>query len=138
MVNKMIKKYPVFLEFVSNRHQLIKPENCSLSENKIKAYLRELSARRIFDESCICSMHARFYNYNNIETNLVVEPATRNNPTESHSGALEIRICNRNGCKCSAHDCPDNIANGKCTDKFVTEIIGKKFFGNKYKNTKQR
>ncbi len=38
--------------------------------------------------------------------------------------------------KCPPSMCLEHIAAGKCTDAFVIEHIGKKFFADKYQNTK--
>ena len=51
-------------------------------------------------------------------------------------GGFFISVQMKNCQKCSNKDCFNNIDNGKCTDKFVCEIIGKYLFKEKYENQK--
>ena len=93
---------------------------------------------KIPEESCISSINAYFRSKDNIS--LYITRDRSHIPTEDNSGNFTIYIENINGCKCSTRNCMNNLADGKCTDRFVIEKIGKKFFADKYKdeNTKQR
>ncbi len=48
---------------------------------------------------------------------------------------IKIDCCQKTNKNCS--DCFDTIKNGKCTDPFVIEYVGKKFFADKYATCKQ-
>ncbi len=45
---------------------------------------------------------------------------------------LTISLLWADECKCSTRKCLGNIRNGKCTDPYIIEHIGKKFFADKY------
>ena len=46
---------------------------------------------------------------------------------------LRLIITPNVGCKCQfSKNCINAIANGKCTDEFMINIIGKQFFSDKY------
>ena len=54
----------------------------------------------------------------------------------NNSASLTFSFCSNKKCKCNREQCFWNIANGKCTNEFVREKIGKNLFPDKY--SKQR
>lgn len=50
------------------------------------------------------------------------------------SASLTFSFYNKTKCKCSRKQCFENISNGKCTNEFVRETIGKNLFSNQYSN----
>lgn len=118
------------------------PIQCgSLTQEEIETYIKQLSANKVLPMgTCVHHMSARFYNTDKVYTYLVQDQPNTGVPSEEHNSWFEIGIGNTAGQKCSKYDCFNNIKHGKCTDPFVIETIGKKFFADKYNNeqTKQR
>lgn len=107
----------------------------SWSEKQIEKYLRELSAFGCAPkESCFFTVNARFYENSEIKVILPSFFARKPVPgiRDESDGGMDINIKFKNSHKCPCEDCFKNIQSGKCTDKFVIDIIGKKFFTDNY------
>lgn len=50
----------------------------------------------------------------------------------NNSASLTFSFYNKTKCKCNRKQCFENISNGKCTNEFVRETIGKNLFSNQY------
>lgn len=110
-----------------------------MSATQIKKYLKEISEySNIPDDSCIHHIYAMYCAKDSMSTTLCRNCTQQSGTNESNYGSLQLHVFLTNGKKCNRHDCFNNIQNGKCTDKFVIDIIGKKFFSKQYKDTKQR
>ena len=109
-----------------------------MTENQIKDYLAELSNKgNIPETSCLRRMFANM----NIDTTAFLSGTGKAKDNFiRYDGRLNICSILKSDSICTARNCARKIKNGKCTDPFVIETIGKKFFADKYKanNTKQR
>jgi len=109
-----------------------------MTEAKIKDYLATLSCNeKIPENSCVLRMFANMC----IDTTIFVSnTAPDNKHINRYDGRLNICPILKRTSICTAKNCARKIKNGKCTDPFVIENIGKKFFAYKYKKeqTKQR
>lgn len=134
------KKYNVRLHYSWYDSGSTEPMDCgSLPMQEINQYLARLSAKKnIPRNSCVRQFKARFENQESATVYLCHEQQCPNAPHREESGRLNLYMTNKNNSKCNGHDCFNNIRNGKCTDAFVIEIIGKEFFENKYDNTNQK
>jgi len=137
----MSRKYDVILKYgYFGSGSNIDSLNCgSLAEYKITQYLHELTTTKIIpDDSCVRYLSAKFVNKYSAEVSLSRNYQCPNAPREAKSGDFVVCMTNMNNCKCCERDCFNNIKNGKCTDPFVIENIGKKFFADKYKENNQK
>lgn len=110
----------------------------TMTESQIKDYLSMLAdCREIPENSCLKRM---FANMCIDSTVYVSNAACKDKRTNRYTGKLNVVSFLKNKSLCSTENCARNIKNGKCTDVFVIENIGKKFFAYKYKKeqTKQR
>jgi len=136
----MAKRYEITLIDGSYAQQMDAICCGSMPLTKTKKYLQELSKiQDIPQESCLYSVDAKLYNTDNTRVYFNREyPSAKTDNVVIHR--LQLTVCNRTGQKCVHGNCFKNISQGKCTDKFMIEIIGKKLFADKYKdnNSKQR
>ena len=135
------KKYDIRLHYAWFAHgSSIEAMDCgSLPAQEIKKYLNRLATKKsLAKDSCVRHFKARFENTESASVYLCHENQCPNAPQTEESGRLNLYMTNKNNSKCSGHDCLNNIRNGKCTDAFIVEIIGKEFFENKYDNTNQK
>ena len=140
MSKKHAKSYDVNITIIrpstSNNGYDIKAG--TLTESQITQYLAELSAKgNVPEKSCIKRM---FANMNTDITIYLSGAADKDHRSNRHNGKLNVFSFIKSDSLCSAKNCAKAIKTGKCTDKFVIETIGKKFFADKYKDkqTKQR
>ena len=90
-------------------------------------FLEKIQNTDIPHESCIMSLSAS-----------ITRTATTAYEYKSHSEELNIYMHPFQK-KCAIRDkknCPRCIASGKCRDKFVIDLIGKKLFADKYEKQK--
>lgn len=104
--------------------------------DKVNSLFRKLSKNnQIPSESCIYTLTLHCRNNKTL-------PLTRlsGNTSLSFDNNLDIHFTTNPRCKCQIEECLRNLAAGECSDKFMIENIGKKFFADKYKdnNTNQR
>jgi len=143
----MEKKYDVILNYsacAGASNAGIEPLHCgSLTKQQIKQYLQELARQKQMSfYSCPNHFTAHFENKESLSVYLSHMYTCPDAPREESKGQLNLYMTNHSNdtSKCSYRDCFNNIKNGKCTDAFIIENIGKKFFADKYQNnnTKQR
>ena len=84
------------------------------------------------ETSCIYSISMAFNE--NVTKSFSV--GTSNGIKEKNVADLKIRLQMRNSHKCSHENCFHNIRCGKCTDKFMIDLIGKILFKDKYQKQK--
>ena len=139
----MTKKYDVNVINVVDGwgHSSMEYMDCGkMSAKQMKDYVKEIAAKKIIPQSsCVHHICALCNVRDSISTILWHDQNTLK-PQKFNSGALDIHITMVNHRNCTRQDCFNNIKNGKCTDEFVIDIIGKKFFADRYPNanTKQR
>ena len=110
--------------------------NCGhMTLNDIKKHLNDIAhISRIPQTSCLYNMHARLFTINGIDVKLARPGSpSATGKTTNNSVHIDISVKIKNGCKCSNGSCFQNISAGKCTDDFMINIIGKRFFADKYK-----
>ena len=101
------------------------------STEQIEKYLNELSTTtNIPRKSCFCDLYAHFNACH--DTKVMMRSISPTAIEDISNGELNINIIFKNWHNCLRKDCFENIKSGKCTDKFVIDIIGKKFFPNEY------
>ena len=103
-------------------------------------HLRKLSAIAIPDDSCLYDLFADLYVNRHYSMYTFRPLSWRTIPHMTNTKTLHMNIrANLNDAtvKCDKLYCIQNIASGKCRDKFVIENIGKVFFADKY-NAKTR
>ena len=142
----MEKKYDVILNYsacagatiaVANAtHCGIEPMCCgSLTEQQIKQYLQKLARQKQMSlYSCPNHFTAHFENTESLSVYLSPRYNSPDSPREENKGRLNLYMTNNSNSKCHYRDCFNNIRNGKCTDAFIIENVGKKFFADKYKD----
>ena len=139
----MTQKYPTLI-----RHHIY-PRDAEansfnsgwLSMAQIEEYIQEiLSKKHVPIDSCVFSIEAEFNSTQRLKATLRHGQAFENYSHKETKGGLNVSFILKNGRKCDSYKCLDNICTGKCTDKFMIEVIGKKFFPQQYKdtNTKQK
>ena len=138
----MERRYPVFVIEENDdwgHHDVNMLPCATMSLKQIKKYLQDLdTAGQIPVGSCIYRMSAAF-NYTNSKTvTLSYEQSQNTQNPEKELGSLQIHITRSSAKKCPNRDCFANIQNGRCTDEFMINVIGKKFFARKYTNTKKQ
>ena len=110
-----------------------------MSEIEIGRLLQKIAKWKMLPAtSCINHINAHFKVATTKHVLLSQYRPTTNYPIEKLVGGLDIFILTKHDCKCPKTDCVCNIASGKCTDKILIEILGKQFFPEQYKKTKQR
>ena len=103
----------------------------------IKQYLHNLSKNNFIPaDSCVYDINARFFQYDESKVHLQ-RRYIQNRLSEDSAACLQIHVRNTIRQKCP-ESCLRNIQDGKCTDKFMINNVGKIFFPDKYNNTKQR
>lgn len=135
----MEKKFDVILNYsacAGASNGGIEPLHCgSMTIEQIKQYLQELATKKTLSfYSCPNHFTAHFENKESLSVYMSHHydcPAT---PREESKGCLNLYMTNHGKNKCSYRDCFNNIKNGKCTDSFIIENIGKKFFADKYQD----
>ena len=137
------KKYDVRLDFSCfGSGSGMEPLDCgSLTIEEIEQYLQELATKKmVAKDSCAHHLTASFETKESLKVFLARNYQCPNAPYKESMGRLNLYMTNMNNSKCPDRDCFNNIRSGKCTDAFVIETIGKKFFADKYKDnqTKQR
>ena len=140
----MEKKYDVILNyscFAGAPNGGVEPLHCgSLTEQQVKQYLQELAAqKKISFYSCPNHFTAHFENKESSSVYLSSMYTCPDAPCEERKGCLNLYMTNHASAgmytsKCHYRDCFNNIRNGKCTDAFIIENVGKKFFADKYKD----
>ena len=135
----MVKRYDVVITETnegwgySDIKRLYCPE---MSVRQIQKYLRGLeNVGKIPGDSCVYCINAQFVHSDSEAISLSRNQLRQPQLSERASGELQITIQRTNGKKCHSQNCFANIQNGKCIDKFMIDVIGKKFFAEKYKNT---
>jgi len=143
----MTKKYDVHIFNVTHAPtSLSSILGSPMSMPQVEKYLQQLSKKHMPCDSCIDELRAYFTNKDDIKLSLSgLKSSWRagNAPikkTENHSASFSIYLTLMRPYKCKSEDCLDNIKNGTCRDKLVIDLIGKKFFAEKYNdvNEKQR
>ena len=111
-----------------------------ISVNQAKKYIRTIASEHTIPEgSCLYCIKAEFDFASTAKTQLSRnELVKQGDIKQTEVGRLDITVSMINGRKCSRTKCFENIRNGKCTDKFMIDIIGKKFFPEQYKDTKTK
>ncbi len=104
-----------------------------MSWDEAKAYQTELTTPLPMD-GCIDILKTELHAEVHITgENLCYAP--KSSKIWEHAPVTQLKIeATRNKSKCFAvvHECLNNIKNGKCTDPYVIEHIGRKFFADKY------
>ena len=125
----MTKKYDVNVINVVDGwgHSSMEYMDCGkMSAKQMKDYVKEIAAKKIIPQSsCVHHICALCNVRDSISTILWHDQNTLK-PQEFNSGALDIHITMVNHRNCTRQDCFNNIKNGKCTDEFVIDIIGKR------------
>lgn len=102
-----------------------------MTETQMKDYLAQLSNKpNIPETSCLRRM---FANMDIDTTAFLSSDSKEKNNFIRYCGHLNIFSLLKSTSICTAKNCARKIKNGKCTDPFVIETIGKKFFADKYK-----
>ena len=140
----MEKKYDVILNyscFAGACNGGVEPLHCgSMNMEQIKQYLQELAAKKTISHySCPRHLTAHFENKESLSVYLSHMYTCPDAPQEESKGCLNLYMTNHASAgmytsKCPDRDCFNNIRTGKCTDTFVIETIGKKFFADKYQD----
>ena len=131
----MQKKYIVSFTYINS----FPPQRLGIdpvSSDRVNSLIRKLSrSRKIPDESCIYTITFHCRSNKTLPLNRLTKSTT-----PSLDNELEVHFTTTPHCKCPIEECLQNLAAGKCTDKFMIENIGKQFFKDKYqdKHTKQR
>lgn len=116
--------------------------NCNrMFKGQIEKYIYDIADKnKVPQESCVYRVGASFNDITSIHTHISHDSEQTADSVETSMGALDINVLRKNDCKCSKYQCLYNLASGKCNDPFMIDIIGKKFFPDKYKTikTKQR
>lgn len=101
----------------------------NLSKWQMTAYAASLQ-KPIPKASCLQSLNAC---KKNIETQSTIRGAAaeEHNTCIKHELTISL-VTDFKKCGNHKHDCVFNLMNGKCTDPYVIENIGKKFFPNAY------
>lgn len=125
----MAKKSNVFLKTPYNYHAgEVKP--CGyLQIGEMSEFFAQIKNAKIPSESCIAAIYTSI-----ASTALTI----RGKNTQNNAEELIIDIYPTNQ-KCKIRDgknCIKCIASGKCRDKFVIDLIGKKLFADKYEKQK--
>ena len=109
-----------------------KPLSCgTLYDTELKEYQEHLfNITHIPQDSCITSFDAGFYNSRMISINNSEQKVKE----WVHDLKIDLRYKPEHECGCKRDDCFGNIESGKCTDAFMIEHIGKRFFADKYKD----
>ena len=103
-----------------------------MTETQIKDYLATLLSKgNIPETSCLCRM---FANMNIDTTTFLSGTGKAKDNFIRYNGRLNICSFLKSDSICTAKNCARKIKNGKCTDAFVIETIGKKFFADKYQD----
>ena len=114
---------------------------CScISVKQAMKYVRSIASKgQIPEDSCLYKIIADLQFTNSAQILLSHDECIQcGDIKQKESGKLDITVIMTNGRKCSRTHCFENIRNGKCIDKFVIDIIGKKFFPEQYKNKNTR
>ena len=140
----MEKKYDVILNYsacAGASNGGVEPLHCgSMTMEQIKQYLQELATKKtISPYSCPNHFTAHFENKESLSVYLSHHYDCPDTPSKETKGCLNLYMTNHASTgiytsKCYYRDCFNNIKNGKCTDAFIIETIGKKFFADKYKD----
>lgn len=96
-------------------------------------YIQSFNYTTIPDNSCIFEFDIRLNYKKDYSTHMNRWTAIT---TKNELANSQLSICYRLNTKlknCTCSNCLQNIASGKCTDSFIIENIGKKFFADKYK-----
>ena len=101
-----------------------------------RACIQQLSEQNIPFGSCINHISMHFNNRDEVSVNNGITDQIQTK--ENHFTDLNICYDLVNACHCPTANCLNNIANGKCRDKFIIELIGKNFFADKYVNTNEK
>ncbi len=123
----MAKNSNVFLKTSYNFHAGEKTPCGHWSATEMDDFLKQVKRTTIPDDACVISLFASM--------NKTAWTAYEH---KYYSEELEIYIHPFQK-KCAIRDkknCPRCIANGKCTDEFVINLIGKKLFADKYEKQK--
>ena len=137
----MPHKYDVHISFSTDGERGLTLNGNRIFKNKIKKYIYDISDMNMIPkESCIHRIGVCFNDITTMQTSLSQDPEQSVYPIESYMGGLDINILRKHKCKCSQYQCCYNLVTGECTDPFMIDIVGKKFFPDKYKTirTKQR
>lgn len=114
-----------------------------ISESELEAYIKELVKHgSVPESSCLYCFNFDFHTTTRKRIFLSNKKTSNKHDVlhEEYSDGLSIEIKLKNRHKCSPnnpfhdiHDvCFQNIRDGKCSDNFVREIIGKYLFKDKY------
>ena len=122
------KKTNVFLSSAYNLYGLSGCKQCGYMDiESLNEYRKSLKNIDIPASSCIKALSIDFHQTDNIDK------------TDKTSTARLIVSVWPVAPKCAIQDCAKcttNIINGKCTDAFVVDLIGKQFFADKYAKQK--
>ncbi len=107
----------------------------SMTWDSIHNYLQNLSGKQIPENSCLEELTGAVSVENNITMHMPrARPASFSARPFPTNFRIDIKLHNCK--KCAAKSCKKNISTGKCTDPFVIENIGMKFFQDAYQKQK--
>lgn len=121
----MAKKSNVFLKTSYNYHAgEVKP--CGyLQIGEMSEFFAQIKNAKIPSESCIAAIYTSI-------TSTALTMRGKNTQNNAEEFIIDIYPTNQQ-CKIkNKTNCPKCIASGKCRDKFVIDLIGKKLFAEKY------
>ena len=136
------KKYKVTLgNWGANPSTILLSSDSVLTEREAKRYLKDLAKefRHIPATTCFLCMETQFSKKET--TSVSFNRNWKNNKVQKEkilSNSLELHLATCLNCTNTERNCLNNIKEGKCQDKFVIELIGKRFFSTKYTQEKQK
>lgn len=87
-------------------------------------------------DSCLYQMNTHIQHCGCIDVLLSRNNFDIESTKKDYSSYMKISVQMTNSRKCPREKCLENIKYGKCTDKFMIDIIGKQFFTDKYAKQK--
>jgi len=135
------KKYKVTLEgWGMHSAKEILTCGSTLTEKEAKQYLKDLvkTFNQAPKKSCFVCMEAQFSKKETKSFSFVSAYPYKNPIQKTCSKALELHLASCLNCTDTERKCLNNIKNGKCPDKFIVELIGKRFFPAQYTSEKQK
>ena len=108
-----------------------------MTVKEIQDYLDIVAKNRTIPiDSCLYQMNTHIQHCGCIDVLLSRNNSNIESTKKDYSSYMKISVQMTNSRKCPREKCLENIKYGKCTDKFMIDIIGKQFFADKYAKQK--
>ena len=108
-----------------------------MTKPEIQNYLDTISKHKnIPYDSCLADIDIRLEYSGNMAMHLSRDSNGVNSNKKDYASDMKIFVQTVHDRDCPRQECLNNIQNGKCTDRFVIDIIGKQFFADKYAKQK--